>query len=87
MKKTVIGSVIMITGAVIDLSLIIEASLYLPKMTEWSGSRLWFAIFGSRDFGDVAQSLSVGVPFIIGFILFVTGLIILAKEYFSADKR
>lgn len=87
MKKAVIGSVIMITGAVIDLTLIFAASLYLPRMSEWRGLRLWFAIFGSRDLGDAVESLSVGVPFIIGLILFVTGFIILAIEYFKPDKR
>ena len=85
-KRTIIGSVLMITGAIITLSLIITATLYVPRITEWRGSKLWFVIFGAKDLGDTAQSLSVGVPFVVGLILFIIGLIILAIEYFNKDN-
>ncbi|WP_055668606.1 hypothetical protein [Desnuesiella massiliensis] len=86
MKRTIIGSVLMITGVIISLSLIITATLYIPKITQWRGSKLWFAIFGAKDLGDTVQSLSVGIPFIIGLALFLIGLSILAIEYFSVKK-
>jgi hypothetical protein len=84
MKRTVIGSVLMITGTIIDLSIIIAASHYLLGMKEWGGLDLWSAIFGSQD---LTMSLSLGVPFIIGLILFIIGLIILAQEYLNTDKK
>lgn len=52
MKRIVIGSVLMITGVIITLSLIITATFYVPKITEWRGSKLWFAIFGAKDLGN-----------------------------------
>lgn len=86
MKRTIIGTVLMITGAIISLSLIIIATFCVPNITEWRGSKLWFAIFGAKDLGATVQSLSVGVPFLVGLILFIIGLIILTIEYFSVKK-
>lgn len=83
MKKTIIGSVLMLSGVLIITGIIIAASLYVPSLTSWSGSKLWFAIFGAKQYGNEAvQSLFLGVPFIVGLILFAAGLIILIKEYF-----
>lgn len=84
MKRIIIGSVIMITGVIIDLSLIITASFYVLGMTKWGGFTLWSAIFGSQD---SVNRLSLRAPFIIGLIIFVIGLIILGTEYFGADKK
>lgn len=84
MKRTIIGSVIMITGAIITLSLVIIAVPYASKITEWRGSKLWFTIFGAKDLAN-SQSLSMGLPFTIGIILFIIGLIILVMEYFNKD--
>lgn len=86
MKRTVIGSVLFITGTIINLSLIITATFYVPKITQWRGSKLWFAIFGAKDLGSGVQSLSVGLPFKIGLLLFIIGFIILVIEYFSVKK-
>lgn len=84
MKKTVIGGIIMFSGLFTTLSLIIAAAIYVPTITSWSGSKLWYAIFGARQYGDeVVQSLFLGVPFIIGLILTAIGLTILVKEYFT----
>lgn len=86
MKRIVIGSVLMITGVIITLSLIITATFYVPNITQWRGSKLWFVIFGAKDL-ETSQSLFVGEPFTIGLILFIVGLIILAVEYFSTNKK
>jgi glucose-6-phosphate-specific signal transduction histidine kinase len=86
MKKTIIGSVFMITGMIITLSLIITASLYVPTITEWRGTKLWFVIFGSKCMGSSVQSLCCGTPFVIGMILFITGFIILVVEYFNKEN-
>ena len=86
MKRTVIGSVLFISGLLITLSLIIVATFYTPHITTWRGAKLWFAIFGASDMGPNIQSLSVGLPFCIGFILFVVGLLILFIEYFDKDS-
>jgi len=86
-KKTIIGSVFMFSGILITLSLIITAALYVPKITEWRGSRLWFAIFGASDLGSTTESLTLGVPFVIGLLLFGMGLLILLKEYFDVNCK
>lgn len=85
MKRTVIGSIFMTIGAIITLSLIIIAAHYVPVITEWRGSKIWFVIFGAKDLGSMAQSLFVGIPFTIGLILFAVGLIILIVEYFNKN--
>jgi hypothetical protein len=87
MKRTIIGSVLLISGLLITLSLIITATLYVPKITEWRGSKLWFAIFGASDLGSTVQSLTVGVPFMIGLLLFIVGLLILIIEYFNKNSN
>lgn len=88
MKKTIIGSVIMLSGVIIDMTLLLVASLYIPNITAWSGSsKLWFAIFGEKQYGnEVVQSLFLRLPFMIGIILTIIGLIILAIEYFNKEN-
>jgi len=84
MKRTIIGGVFMISGVLTTLSIIIAASISVPSITSWSGSKLWFAIFGARQYGnEVVQSLFLGTPFVIGLIVTVIGLLILVKEYFT----
>ena len=82
MKRTIIGGIIMFSGVLTTLSIIIAAAIYVPSIKSWSGSKLWFAIFGAKQYGnEVVQSLFLGVPFVIGLVLAVIGLIILVKEY------
>lgn len=84
MKKTIIGSTIMLSGVIITVSIIIAAVLYMPYMTGWSGSRLWYAIFGAKSYGnEIVQSLFLGAPFIIGIVLSIIGFVILSVEYFN----
>jgi len=88
MKKTVIGGILMLSGVLITISIIVAAAIYAPSISSWSGgSKLWFAIFGAKQYGnEVIQSLFLGTPFIIGIILAIAGLIILGKEYFNEEK-
>lgn len=84
MKRTIIGSTFMLSGVIITVGLIITAGLYVPSITQWSGSKLWYAIFGAKQYGsEVVQSLFLGGPFIVGVILSIIGFIILAIEYFN----
>ena len=46
MKRTVIGGFIMMGGLFTTLTIILVAMTHIPSMTSWSGSKLWFAIFG-----------------------------------------
>ena len=86
MKKVIIGGILLFTGSLISLAIILAAALYVPSITTWSGSKLWYAIFGAKQYGnEVVQSLSLGFPFIVGVILFVIGLIVLVSEYFIKD--
>lgn len=76
MKKTIIGSVFMALGTLITLSIILAASLTLSNVNQWRGSKLLYSIFSS----DLDGGLSVGVPFVIGIILFIFGLSLLVIE-------
>ncbi|WP_408891948.1 hypothetical protein [Paenibacillus taichungensis] len=83
MKKVIIGGILLFTGSLISLAIILAAALSVPSLTAWSGSKLWYAIFGAKQYGnEVVQSLFLGFPFIVGVILFVIGLIVLVREYF-----
>ncbi|WP_213996140.1 hypothetical protein [Tepidanaerobacter syntrophicus] len=69
------------------MTLIMAAAFYAPSITAWSGSKLWYAIFGGKQYGnEVVQSLFLGVPFIIGIILSIIGLVILAVEYSNKEN-
>lgn len=88
MKKAIIGSVFMLSGVIISMSIIIAAAVYLPSITSWSGSKLWYVIFGAEHYrNEVNQSLNLGYLFLIGILLAVAGLIILGKEYYYANKK
>lgn len=84
MKKTIIGLGLMVNGVLATIGIIIAAAIYAPNINEWVGSKLWFAIFGANS-EDLAQSLNMGVPFIIGIVFIVTGLIIVVNEYVKKD--
>lgn len=85
-KKTFIGGTLMLSGVFTTLSIIISAALYAPSIKSWSGSKLWYAIFGVKQHGnEVVESLFLGFPFVIGILLTIIGLIILGKEYFAKE--
>ena len=84
MKRTVIGGFIMIGGLLTTLTIILVVATYIPTMTSWSGSQLWYAIFGGKQYGnDVVQSLFLGFPFVVGLLFSILGLVILVMEYFD----
>ncbi len=84
MKRTVIGGFIMFGGLFTTLTIIVVAASYIPSMTSWSGSQLWYAIFGGKQYGnEVVQSLFLGFPFIVGLLFSILGLVILVMEYFD----
>lgn len=74
MKRTVIGGILMLSGILMTLTIIVSATLYARRLTSWSNSKLWYAVF---------DELSLDIPFGVGIIITVVGLIILAKEYFT----
>ncbi|MCI3919174.1 hypothetical protein MO973_02870 [Paenibacillus sp. TRM 82003] len=86
MKRTIIGGILLLNGTLISLSILIAAALYVPSITYWRGSKLWFAIFGAKDLGnEVVQSLSLGFPFVVGLVLFTLGLLVLIVEFFNKN--
>ncbi|WP_042351401.1 hypothetical protein [Bacillus massiliigorillae] len=88
MKRIFIGVVIMLSGLLVTLSIIIVGAVYATHINAWSGkSKLWFAIFGEKQYGDeVVDSLFLGFPFVIGVIFFLLGFIILVYEYYKTFK-
>jgi hypothetical protein len=85
MKKSIIGGLLMFNGTIICLTIIILASCYIPSINTWRGTKLWFVIFGASDLKN-AESLFLGVPFVIGVTLFFLGLLVLIIEYFGNNK-
>lgn len=82
MKKTIIGSVLLLSGVISSICIIITAALFIPRITSWRGSKLWWAIFAGSG---SSQSLDLGTPFIFGLILLALGLLILFIEYFKKE--
>ena len=89
MKKIVIGAILAICGTIIDSVIILAASLYCSSLNSWSGSKLWYAIFGATHYGNEANlSLNLGIPFIFGAILLLSGIVILFIElYFTLTVK
>ncbi len=77
MRKTIIGSVLLLSGVISSISILITTSLCLPNVNTWRGnSKLLSAIF---------YSLDLGIPFVLGIALFAIGVLILGNEYFKKD--
>ena len=90
MKRTIIGTVLLLSGIIVVMFIILIASLALPYLTAWSNtapSKLFFLIFaGKSQFSDGADGLGLGLLFVFGTVLIILGLIILALEYLKKDK-
>lgn len=88
MKKTAIGCALMLGGTWMVGCIFIAAVLFVPHMSSWEGTRVWYAIFGGGPYeADLKQSMALGLPFAIGALMLVSGIAILAVEYFRPDKR
>ncbi|MYL71816.1 hypothetical protein GLW00_13195 [Halobacillus litoralis] len=89
MKRTLIGGFVMLGGLFITMTMIIAGAIYAPHMTSWSGkSKLWYAVFGGRQYGDEnVDSLFLGFPFILGVTLTIGGLVILCFEYYETIEK
>ncbi len=77
MKKTIIGSIFLLSGILISMSIIITSVMLVPTVGSWNGSRLLTTI-------SVNELM---LPFSAGILFSVIGLIILTIEYFVKDKR
>ena len=75
MKRTVIGGFIMMGGLFTTLTIMLVATTHFPSINSWTGSKLWFVIFGN--------GLSLGFPFVVGLLFTILGLAILVMEYFD----
>ncbi|OWR27193.1 hypothetical protein CDO73_23385 [Saccharibacillus sp. O23] len=88
MKKTIIGSVLTLAGTWITSCILVAAVLFVPNMSTWDGTRVWYAIFGGGPYeADLKQSMALGLPFAIGVLMFAAGILILAIEYFRPETR
>lgn len=86
MKKIVIGSVLTLAGTWIVGFIFIAAVLFVPNMSSWDGTRVWYAIFGGGPYeADLKQSMALGLPFAIGVLMFASGIVILAIEFFRPE--
>ncbi|MDO3410850.1 hypothetical protein QWJ34_13845 [Saccharibacillus sp. CPCC 101409] len=88
MKKTVIGGVLTLAGAWLTGCIFVAAALFVPNMSTWQGTRLWYAIYGSGTYESVIkQSMALGVPFTAGVLMFALGLVVLGIEYFRPEEN
>ena len=84
MKKVVIMGFISICSAIIVSAIIIAAGSYSQALTSWSGSRFWYAIFGSPSYGgEVNLSMSLGTIFVLFSILLLVGMTFMVIELFK----
>lgn len=63
----------MLSGLLVTLSIFIVGAVYATNINSWSGnSKLWFAIFGEKQYGDeFVDSLFLGFPLKI-YYFFIT---------------
>lgn len=76
MKKTVIGSVFMLSGVILLFGIIVAGTINLTRMTGGLYPGL----------SDSIQSLSLKLPLLLAIILAISGLVILMVEYFRKTK-
>lgn len=72
MKKTIIVSVIFLSGISMSMSILLAAVFLTPTVGSWSGSRLL----------TVISVKELGLPFTLGILLCLLGFVILLIEYF-----
>jgi len=83
-----IGGFTFIGGLLISLTIILSSAIYSTSVTSWSGRKLWYVIFGAKQYGDEAvDALFLGIPFVIGIIMTLIGLYILGNEYYKLYKK
>ncbi len=78
MKRTIIGAALALCGAIIDTGIVLAAAVYAANVTSWQGSLFWYALFGDRYQADAG--LRLGIPFVVGAVLLLLGLILLIVE-------
>ncbi len=80
MKKTLIGIALLITSAIAYVGISISAAIYSSHLTEWQS-----------NIGKIGTALSdnvlLSIPLIIVTIMFILGVIILKREYFSKIEK
>ncbi|MCQ4087059.1 hypothetical protein [Saccharibacillus sp. JS10] len=87
MKKIAIGGILTLAGTWIVGCIFVAAALYVPNMSSWEGTRVWYAIFGGGTYeSDLKQSMALGLPFVVGLIMVVGGLVILMIELFRSEN-
>jgi len=87
MKKVIVGATLALCGTLIDCVIIISASIYCSTLNSWVGSKLWYAVFGANHYGNETNlSLNLGVPFVLGTVLLLCGIVLLTIEYFNKKQ-
>lgn len=85
MKRTVIGTVILLAGVLQTMGIIISGVIYLPHLTalytSYPSKLLFVILAGKSQFDDGADGLGLSIFFILGIIMMIFGLIILIYEY------
>lgn len=88
MKRTIIGGIFALCGAIIDTGVLMSAAFYATTLSAWSGSKAWYAIFGGKIYENQADlSLRYGVPFAIGAVLLIAGIAMLIAELLRSGKK
>jgi len=75
-KKTIIGSVFMLSGILATMCVIISASTLFSTVRSWNDSRLL----------KVISVNELGLPFAVGIKLSFIGVIMLTLEYSSKNN-
>jgi len=75
LKKIITGAVILLTGAILFLSVFIVGGNLAPTLTEWytNSGKLWTAISEAKLYP----------VFAISIVAMIAGIVILIREYFD----
>jgi hypothetical protein len=76
-KKTIIGSTLLFSGILVTMSILITGVMLETTVGSWNGSRLMTTI----------SVKGLALPFVIGIIFCLIGLLILIIELFTNKDR
>ncbi len=81
MKRILAGGFLSLCGVIMNAAIIMAAGFYSPTLGSWSGSRFWYAIFGTPGFDSgLTDSMGLGFLFVTSLIMLLSGIILILIE-------
>jgi len=91
MKRVLIAITLSVMGIMETIGVMLCAAICLSDAPAWNSeypSKLFFLIFaGQSPAGDAASGLSLGLFFVFGVVLTLSGLVLMGIEYFREESK